>query len=1002
MDLDAALKELGFSTSPNYVAVDELKFGNRKSHIFRKAITSCALQGVYFLGHQDEDKDPIVFVTEAQDREQAFAIYKSVWNQNVVPLLLVNTPQGLHLFYSFQAPFDQQPADWESVATVASTLEEVAKKLRIAHAADIDSGKIWANRTLRASPAHRVDHTLLSYLDQLVDRLHDEGVNPSLSYALIGKLLFFRYLRDRDILTSRRLREFGLDEQHSMGEFLRRADLIKLVEKTEEWLGGGVFPIDLNAIREEHIRLVATTLLGNDPRTGQKGPHFSPFEFGFIPIETLSSVYQRLLHSTALGRKLGAYYTPSSLIEFVLGEAQDAHPITTQTTVLDPSCGSGSFLVHCFRLIVERFLEERKSITPEQLKGLLKDRIFGVDRDEGACRVAQLSLLLTMLDYIEPPDLFDNPSFRLPEIFDRNIVHADFFSADSGLSTIANRKFHWVVGNPPWVQVNGERPGVEDGPALDWIRRNAKDFPIASNQVAEAFTWKSAQHCLSDGAVGLVLPAISLFKDNPKFWHALSKRFYISSVANFSSFAEVLFENATTAACVITLQPRPVSLDDETLVFSPLLLNQPEISIGSDPVAPLSITVNRSEVRAVRSSSLSTLSSAHWKAVVFSGLRDAVLLNRLEKSFPTLQEWLSHHSFEIFEGPQLRNEKSKDEKVFVRELVGKPTLVTERLRGEGRIHSIPQDALEKVSRSNAYLRVRGGQRPLQVCRPPHVIVGASLNFAAFSDQFIVVPPRQIGISGEDPALLRMLSLFLSSTLVAYQQFFSSPQGGIRGGRTTLESLRRMPCPLDAVAPAKRGKWLKLQQRRAKKIYGPTPDPEIDALVFSAFGLDARETALVQDFVHVTLPLTYGDRIGPGAQEPTRDDLLAYARFLKHSLDLHISTPGLRHHVEVIPGANYGVVRVGMSEERRPVRVISTAELPALSIYQSSENPQWIYFDRNLLVTYGDEILLFKPLQLFWWTRSRAFADSDQISSTALDADFANGPERIYEDSASRA
>jgi hypothetical protein len=940
MDLDAVLDELGFLKSPNYVAIDKLGSGNRRSHIFRKARSACSLRGVYFLGQRDDDREPMVFVTEAPDRARAFAIHKHVWNQNVVPLLLVNTPTELYLFYAFGLP--SEPG---SVAGVATTLDEVGRELGIAHAASIDSGQSWAHAPLRSSPASRVDHTLLRQLDQLAGRLHKDGLSPALAYALMGKLLFSRYLRDRNL------------------------------DKAEAWLGKRGFPVELATLREEHVKQASTALLG---------PSFSMFEFGFVPVETLASVYQRLLHSTTLGRKLGAYYTPSSLIEFVLGQVQHEHPLTPRTVVLDPSCGSGSFLVPCFRRLVERFLAEHGRISPRQLTQLLGEHLFGVDRDEGACAVARLSLLLTMLDYVDPPALLEDPSFKVLEILDRNIVHANFFSSVRPLSVISGRRFHWVVGNPPWMQVNGERPGEEDRPVLSWIRQNARECPVASNQVAEAFTWRAAQLCAPEGAVGLVLPAISLFKDNPRFWHALSGAFHISSVANFSSFAEVLFENAATAACVITLRPRPVSPGDQTRVFSPLLLNQPEVSVGSDPVAPLSITVDSSEVRSVRSHALSTASTTHWKALVFAGPRDAALLGRLESAFPTLQEWLDRHHFEIFEGPQLRTEHSRDEKIFVEELVGKPTLVTERLRGEGRIHSIPEEALQEVLRDNAYLRLRGGQKPLKVCRPPHVIVGAALNFAAFSDRFIVVPPRQIGIAGDDPALLRMLSLFLSSTVVAYQQFFASPQGGIRGGRTTLDSLRRMPCPLDEVTPKARREWLGLQRRRAQQVHGPTPDPEIDALVFAAFGLDEQETALVEDFVQVTMPLIYGDRWGSGAQEPTRQELSTYARFLKHSLDAaHGSARGRRHSVDISLGADHGVVRVGPGRERGSIRGSPTAEPPALSRLLGGEEPQWIYFNRNRLISRGDEHFLFKPLQRFWWTRARALADSDQLGAAAL-------------------
>jgi len=213
-------------------------------------------------------------------------------------------------------------------------------------------------------------------------------------------------------------------------------------------------------------------------------------------------------------------------------------------------------------------------------------------------------------------------------------------------------------------------------------------------------------------------------------------------------------------------------------------------------------------------------------------------------------------------------------------------------------------------------------------------------------------------------------------VVAYQQFFASPQGGIRGGRTTLESLRRMPCPLDAVPRAERRQWLSLQRRRAREVYGPTPDSEIDSLVFAAFGLDEREVALVEDFVRITMPLTYGDRLGPAAQEPTHEERAAYAHFLKHSLDGHATASGRRHSVEISLAPGYGVVRVGPASAPGALEGTPASDL-------SHRHPQWLYFDRNLLLSHGDTHCLLKPLQRFWWTRAQALADFDQLAARGL-------------------
>ena len=59
---------------------------------------------------------------------------------------------------------------------------------------------------------------------------------------------------------------------------------------------------------------------------------------------------------------------------------------------------------------------------------MLTQQIFGVDRDGDACGVAELSLILTLLDYITPPDLENNPDFQLPSLRNKNIFEADFLT----------------------------------------------------------------------------------------------------------------------------------------------------------------------------------------------------------------------------------------------------------------------------------------------------------------------------------------------------------------------------------------------------------------------------------------------------------------------------------------------------------------------------------------------------------------------------------------------
>jgi len=124
-------------------------------------------------------------------------------------------------------------------------------------------------------------------------------------------------------------------------------------------------------------------------------------------------------------------------------------------------------------------------------------------------------------------------------------------------------------------------------------------------------------------------------------------------------------------------------------------------------------------------------------------------------------------------------------------------------------------------------------------------------------------------------------------------------------------------------------------------------------------------ALVEDFVRLSMPLAYGDRLGLAAQPPGPEELSTYARFLEQAL----VTQGAA--VEIRLGENHGVVHVSLAGGQAARSGTPTVNL-------GPQHSQWIYFDRNLLVSHENTYCLFKPLQRFWWTRARALADADQF------------------------
>ena len=221
------------------------------------------------------------------------------------------------------------------------------------------------------------------------------------------------------------MKGWGLAREHIFGRQATLQAFQKLIGHLDQWLNGAVFPIDFgasNAPTESHLRWVAGTFGGDElQEAGNWQLHldFKAYDFSYIPIETLSVVYEQFLHTTvgterSRGEEAGAYYTPIPVVNFMLSELSERLPLRRGRRVLDPSCGSGAFLVQCYRRLIETEFPPSRSGRPSPiaLRELLEQSIFGIDRDADACGVTELSLIITLLDYVDPPDLENDKRVR--------------------------------------------------------------------------------------------------------------------------------------------------------------------------------------------------------------------------------------------------------------------------------------------------------------------------------------------------------------------------------------------------------------------------------------------------------------------------------------------------------------------------------------------------------------------------------------------------------------
>ncbi|MCA9038391.1 MAG: SAM-dependent DNA methyltransferase, partial [Planctomycetaceae bacterium] len=777
-----------FESLPASELVYALRAAKRTCDVISNTDVTVRLDGVYLLSDDNQATSvPVVYVISAESDAIARRVHQFVWNQNQVPFLILESPSTVRLYSGFSY---NNEAD-APLVSAARDSAEVLSRLEAFRAAAIDDGSTWKQWAHSVKPQDRVDESLLRDLATLDKRLQNiEGMSREASHGLIGRYVYLNYLRDRDILSDKKLSRWGIKPDQLFSKHATLKAFRRTNAELQSWLNGSVFSLaedDLSAISADQLKLVARVFAGDSPvgMTDIQSALFSIYDFSHIPIETLSCVYEQFLHDSketkgpTRGQTLGAYYTPLPLTDYVLSEMERKKPLEPGMKVLDPSCGSGAFLVQSYRRLIERERQAAgRELKATELRDLLTSQIFGIDHDDDACRVAELSLILTLLDYIAPPDL-ENTNFKLPTLRNQNIFKGDFFdTAGTSFEFLAEQSFDWIVGNPPWTEVKGTPASEhEHYVAHQWMRANGKSHPTSGNQIAEAFLWKAGDHLATDGICGLVVLAMTWFKkESTTFRQRFFSKRRVWCLANFANMAYVLFSGSERPASVVFFENTEPDDDHTILTFAPFvaeqIANRPEKA--SKRLQTWNIVVGADALREIRQDDATTGDSLTWKLAMWGTSRDRKLLEKLDSRFKgqSLLD-LGHLGIgEPAQGLELRTSESREELEHHPELIGKKRLLIDKLRGAGRIFEFPDNAIGEITAEECYVRKRGGLSGLRVSEPPHVIVDASRRFAVFSNEFIAVPPRQVGIAGSQDSerYLKALSLFLSSDFGTYHQF----------------------------------------------------------------------------------------------------------------------------------------------------------------------------------------------------------------------------------------
>ncbi len=262
------------------------------------------------------------------------------------------------------------------------------------------------------------------------------------------------------------------------------------------------------------------------------------YDFSLIDADVLGNIYEqylghilkktekrtKLTESKAKRKEEGIYYTPSYIVDYIVrntvGElVKNKKTDVSKIKVLDPACGSGSFLIKTFDVLNE-YHSKKEGYSQNKLDmsgtgttystklSILKDNIFGVDLDKQAVDIAQLNLLLKVAEkkrrlpilqqnikngnsLIDDPNLAGDKAFKWNEEF-AEIMHSGGFDV--------------VVGNPPYFKI------FEN----DLINKTEdyKEIKSGMMNASAVFINRSLKLIKDGGHLGMIVPKMLSFTDS--------------------------------------------------------------------------------------------------------------------------------------------------------------------------------------------------------------------------------------------------------------------------------------------------------------------------------------------------------------------------------------------------------------------------------------------------------------------------------------------------------
>ncbi len=884
----------------------------------------------------------------------------------------------------------------------------------------------------------------------------DHILEPLDVLSMAGRALFFRFLIDRNIV-----RESELDQICEGASGLK--DVFSSAEKatrTSVWLDE-TFNGDFLTLIDEQIpvensekRLKAYRKFYRETGKDTDGQIFnhltailrgwevqgdllqSEFDWGdlnfaHIPVGVLSQVYESFSHLDDANKSVrnSVHYTPRIIANLMVDQVFASSSKPADSTLLDPSCGAGIFLVLAFRrLIAEKWLRDGERPGVRAIQDTLYHQLRGFDVSESALRLAALSLYITAIEVNATP--YPPKSLKFPENLRNSVLYhfgsdeddrAGRFGLGSLQDSVARdfaNQFDIVIGNPPWTRLHeneaqstdeAEAAKRESGLISDSDRMNAEFTRIGREVFRERglddlaeryespnknpdlpFIWRATQWAKEGGIISFALHARILTQSGQKrvaAWKAITHNLTVTGLINGADLRWSSVWEINVPWAILFARNRPADEDYKFYFSAPK--SDPEqnkharFRIDYESAAPVPVS--------------KTL-ECQWllKALSLGTYRDVELMETILSAFPeTLEEgWArwdqkgekTGQGFNL--SPKLKQKPA--------EFLG-PLPVFKRPLTDFSIRFDELKSFRETYGYNTAYRPKTEvlyQSPLVIIpqspgeNPQGAQAFRSSSQIAFSQSFY-------GYSTADhpqaEILAALIYLLAHSTLFRFFCLMTSVRTGFDRQTFNKNEFDALPFPQIENLPAKaRRKICKISDQL--EFDETKPWEELDALIFELYGLDADDVQLAKDTLFSSASYRKEGRaayLPPStqAQNQFRDELRCFLQpfFKVCGQTLQVCDPDFEQDVYREPW-----LFLMLSNSGNKIN----GAVPAILLEAAMEQANKSGSSRIVIRLPENEGLLLGLLtQQRWWTRTRAKMCGQHILRDHLDA-FGIKPQEV--------